>query len=60
MYNTAYKNKTLLCSRTVVEGYIQVKKVSSKLQVADIMTKPLFKLRIQVLVRSMGLEGVIS
>ncbi|KAG5883726.1 hypothetical protein JTB14_024227 [Gonioctena quinquepunctata] len=44
----------------VLDSFIQVKKVSSEDQLADIMTKPLFKPRLQMLRNAMGLTRIIQ
>ncbi|KAG5868268.1 hypothetical protein JTB14_028507 [Gonioctena quinquepunctata] len=44
----------------VLDSSIQVKKVSSEDQLADIMTKPLFKPRLQMLRNAMGLTRIIQ
>ncbi|KAG5861680.1 hypothetical protein JTB14_013125 [Gonioctena quinquepunctata] len=44
----------------VLDSFIQVKKVSSEDQLADIMTKPLFKPRLQMFWNAMGLTRIIQ
>ncbi|KAG5877639.1 hypothetical protein JTB14_038317 [Gonioctena quinquepunctata] len=44
----------------VLDSFIQVKKVSSEDQLADIMTKTLFKPRLQMLRNAMGLTRIIQ
>ncbi|KAG5864190.1 hypothetical protein JTB14_031639 [Gonioctena quinquepunctata] len=44
----------------VLDSFIQVKKVSSEDQLADIMTKPLFKPRLKMLRNAMGLTRIIQ